>query len=63
MVGPSTIEDIRWFLTENEISTVGEFMKSCETTADLNNDLEKVYRKCMNYPENTVTMGQDDIDI
>jgi len=63
MIGPSTIEDVRPFLDEHNITTVGAFMEAYEAATNPSDDLERIYRKCQNYPGNTITMERDDIEL
>lgn len=59
-IGPGTIEDVRDFLTEHDISTVGQFVTAYDNcVVPPPKDAAKVYRLCLGYPQNTVTMGQD----
>lgn len=62
MIGPATIEDIRPFLIQHDISTVGEFLAAYDAVEDPNSDLEKVYRRVEQYPGNTLTMERDGLD-
>lgn len=56
MVGPSTMESVEEFLEQNKITTIGEFVEAYEQTSNPNSDIEKVYKKCKKYPQNTITM-------
>lgn len=59
-IGPGTIEDVRDFLEEHDISTVGQFVTAYDNcVVPPPKDAAKVYRLCLGYPQNTVTMEQD----
>jgi len=63
MIGPSTIEDIQDFIDRHEILTIGEFVDTYNSTDDPDSTLEKVYRKAKKYPQNTLTMKNNNLTI
>lgn len=62
MIGPSTMGDIDGFVQEHNITTVGEFIRAYENTANPGSSVQKVYNRVEGFPSNTITMEQDNID-
>jgi len=59
MIGESRIESVSDFLDKHGIVTVGEFVKAYQSENNPSSDMDYIYNKCLNYPNNTVTMDQN----
>lgn len=62
-VGEKTLDEISGFLDEHNVVTVADFITAYDGQEFPPQRARKVYKKCLNYPENTIAMDQDSIEL